>query len=107
MHEKFLMKFWLQVALVAIGATMVGSITFSKKEGDYVYKGDEFGYFSFGGSTVICVFEKDAIEIDDDLLSNSTRSLETLVQVGMKLGVSTRKLSETKLPNLESCILGD
>lgn len=35
------MKFWLQVALVAIGATMVGSITFSKKEGDYVKKGDE------------------------------------------------------------------
>ncbi|XP_062175989.1 phosphatidylserine decarboxylase proenzyme 2-like isoform X2 [Alnus glutinosa] len=83
-----------KVALIAIGATMVGSITFSKKEGDYVKKGDEFGYFSFGGSTVICVFEKDAIEIDEDLLSNSTRSLETLVQVGMKLGVSTRKLSE-------------
>jgi phosphatidylserine decarboxylase len=29
------------VALIAIGATMVGSITFSKKEGDYVKKGDE------------------------------------------------------------------
>lgn len=70
---------------------MVGSITFTKNEGDYVHKGDEvlsfyfdlllcstlrgkkilyalniisfflisqFGYFSFGGSTVICVFEK-------------------------------------------------
>ncbi|KAL0335158.1 UNVERIFIED_CONTAM: Phosphatidylserine decarboxylase proenzyme 2 [Sesamum radiatum] len=37
-----------KVAFVAIGATMVGSITFSKKEGDYVKKGDEFGYFSFG-----------------------------------------------------------
>ncbi|KAK6919688.1 Phosphatidylserine decarboxylase-related, partial [Dillenia turbinata] len=47
-----------KVAFVAIGATMVGSISFSKKEGDYAYKGDEFGYFSFGGSTVICVFEK-------------------------------------------------
>ncbi|KAG9160148.1 hypothetical protein Leryth_015037 [Lithospermum erythrorhizon] len=47
-----------KVAFVAIGATMVGSITFQKKEGDLVQKGDEFGYFSFGGSTVICVFEK-------------------------------------------------
>ncbi|KAK4401911.1 Phosphatidylserine decarboxylase proenzyme 2 [Sesamum angolense] len=74
-----------KVAFVAIGATMVGSITFSKKEGDYVKKGDEFGYFSFGGSTVICVFEKDTIKIDDDLLENSSRSLETLVSVGMKL----------------------
>ncbi|KAG5000555.1 hypothetical protein JHK87_021627 [Glycine soja] len=47
-----------KVAFVAIGATMVGSITFTKKKGDYVKKGDEFGYFSFGGSTVICVFEE-------------------------------------------------
>ena len=30
-----------QVAFVAIGATMVGSIAFVKKEGDYVHKGDE------------------------------------------------------------------
>ncbi|XP_062208147.1 phosphatidylserine decarboxylase proenzyme 2-like [Phragmites australis] len=79
-----------KVAFVAIGATMVGSITFLKNEGDYVHKGDEFGYFSFGGSTVICVFEKDAIEFDADLLANSGRSLETLVSVGMTLGVSKR-----------------
>lgn len=77
-----------KVAFVAIGATMVGSITFTKKQGDYVRKGDEFGYFSFGGSTVICVFQKDKIEIDDDLLANSARSLETLVTVGMTLGVA-------------------
>ncbi|XP_004485545.1 phosphatidylserine decarboxylase proenzyme 2-like isoform X2 [Cicer arietinum] len=82
-----------KVAFVAIGATMVGSITFTKKKGDYVKKGDEFGYFSFGGSTVICVFEKDSIAIDEDLLANSSRSLETLVSVGMRLGVATRKLS--------------
>ncbi|CAD6228038.1 unnamed protein product [Miscanthus lutarioriparius] len=79
-----------KVAFVAIGATMVGSITFLKKEGDYIHKGDEFGYFSFGGSTVICVFEKDAIQLDADLVANSERSLETLVSVGMTLGVSTR-----------------
>ncbi|XP_066315901.1 phosphatidylserine decarboxylase proenzyme 2-like [Miscanthus floridulus] len=79
-----------KVAFVAIGATMVGSITFVKKEGDYIHKGDAFGYFSFGGSTVICVFEKDAIQLDADLVANSERSLETLVSVGMTLGVSTR-----------------
>ncbi|KAI3903684.1 hypothetical protein MKW98_032338 [Papaver atlanticum] len=81
-----------KVAFVAIGATMVGSITFSKEEGDFVKKGDEFGYFSFGGSTVICVFEKDAIKIDDDLITNSARSLETLVTVGMTLGVARNKM---------------
>ncbi|XP_050272640.1 phosphatidylserine decarboxylase proenzyme 2-like isoform X2 [Quercus robur] len=96
-----------QVAFVAIGATMVGSISFSKEKGDHVRKGDEFGYFSFGGSTVICAFEKGAIEIDEDLLSNSARSLETLVYVGMTLGVSTKKPSGNGLPNLGSCNLGD
>ncbi|KAJ6817170.1 phosphatidylserine decarboxylase proenzyme 3-like isoform X1 [Iris pallida] len=92
-----------KVAFIAIGATMVGSITFTREEGDYVHKGDEFGYFSFGGSTVICVFEKDAIKIDEDLIANSERSLETLVAVGMSLGVSKRKQAE--LPRLEKCTL--
>ncbi|KAL9405765.1 hypothetical protein Peur_002737 [Populus x canadensis] len=94
-----------KVAFVAIGATMVGSITFSKKAGDHVKKGDEYGYFSFGGSTVICVFEKDAIEIDEDLLANSARSLETLVSVGMKLGVATKKQAKVNLPNFDNWVL--
>ncbi|PON90208.1 hypothetical protein TorRG33x02_140580, partial [Trema orientale] len=95
-----------KVAFVAIGATMVGSITFLKKEGDRVKKGEEFGYFSFGGSTVICVFEKDSVIIDEDLLANSARSLETLVSVGTKLGVS-EKSPNTALPNLETCSIKD
>uniref|UniRef100_A0A0E0N7V7 Phosphatidylserine decarboxylase proenzyme 2 n=3 Tax=Oryza TaxID=4527 RepID=A0A0E0N7V7_ORYRU len=93
-----------KVAFVAIGATMVGSIEFLKEEGDYVHKGDEFGYFAFGGSTVICVFEKDAIEFDADLLANSARSLETLVSVGMRLGVSTRN-RDLQPQELEKCSL--
>ncbi|CAL4959339.1 unnamed protein product [Urochloa decumbens] len=93
-----------KVAFVAIGATMVGSITFLKNEGDYVQKGDEFGYFSFGGSTVICVFEKDAIHFDADLVANSERSLETLVSVGMILGVSKRN-SRLQVPELQRCSL--
>ncbi|KAM0921207.1 hypothetical protein ACQ4PT_007090 [Festuca glaucescens] len=91
-----------KVAFVAIGATMVGSITFLKKEGDYVHKGDEFGYFSFGGSTVICIFEKDAIQFDADLVANSERSLETLVEVGMTLGTSKRN-RELQVPELQKC----
>ncbi|WVZ67337.1 hypothetical protein U9M48_016428 [Paspalum notatum var. saurae] len=92
-----------KVAFVAIGATMVGSITFLKNEGDYVEKGDEFGYFSFGGSTVICVFEKDALQFDADLVANSERSLETLVSVGMTLGVSTR--NKGQIPDVQKCSL--
>eukprot|EP00250_Pteridium_aquilinum_P033218 c5332_g1_i2 orf=210-2240(+) len=78
-----------KMAFVAIGATMVGSINFTKNEGDQVKKGDEFGYFSFGGSTVICVFQKGAIDFDEDLVANSERSLETLVYMGTSLGIAT------------------
>lgn len=36
---------------------------------------------------------EDSIRIDEDLLANSGRSLETLVSVGMQLGVWTRTLA--------------
>ncbi|KAF1879607.1 hypothetical protein Lal_00033264 [Lupinus albus] len=88
--------FLQMVAFVAVGATMVGSITFTKKKGDHVKKGDEeveiccvkqFGYLSFGGSIVICVFEKNSIAFDEDLIANSNRSLETLVEVEIVSGI--------------------
>ena len=34
------------MAFVAIGATMVGSITFTKRDGDHVKKGDEVSLFT-------------------------------------------------------------
>ena len=49
---------------------------------------------------------QDTLEIDEDLLENSTKSLETLVAVGMKLGVSTKKQAGPELPNLENCAIG-
>lgn len=42
--------------------------------------------FVAGGSTIVCVFEKNAVEWDDDLLVNGRASLETLVRVGMGIG---------------------
>ncbi|MCO5590555.1 hypothetical protein L7F22_044526 [Adiantum nelumboides] len=98
-----------KVAFVAIGATMVGSINFTKNEGDRVKKGDEFGYFSFGGSTVICVFQKGAIDFDEDLIANSERSLETLVFMGMSLGVSTaisvQDMATTPRPTIRQSVV--
>lgn len=76
------------VAIVCIGATMVGSIVFTGEVGTTYQKGDELGYFAFGGSTVIALFGADALAIDADLLHNSSRSLETLVKMGARLGCS-------------------
>lgn len=58
----------------------------------------------FYTSLLIWYVVQDSIEIDEDLLANSARSLETLVSVGMRLGVS-KKTSNHGLPNLESCVL--
>lgn len=40
---------------VCIGAMMVGSINLVVKKGDQVKRGDEFGYYAFGGSTNVCM----------------------------------------------------
>ena len=64
-----------------VGATMVGSIiqTYSDTE---VKRGEEKGYFKFGGSTVILIFEKDKVLIDSDLLGNTENGFETEVMMG-------------------------
>ena len=45
------------VMVVAVGATVVGSILFTKGVGATVSKGEELGYFAFGGSTVLTLFQ--------------------------------------------------
>ena len=74
--------FWL----VDVGAFGVGTIvqTFS---GEKHSKGDEKGYFKFGGSTVILVARAGAIKFDDDLVKNSADGLETRVLCGERIGV--------------------
>jgi len=74
------------VLFVSVGATMVGSIGYSVKTGDRVNKGDEMGWFAFGGSTVLLFFAKGRIQFDDDLLVNSGKPIETLVAMGNTIG---------------------
>ncbi|KAJ7449678.1 phosphatidylserine decarboxylase-domain-containing protein [Mycena latifolia] len=78
----------LPVAFVAIGALLVGSIAWTNggEPGKAVKKGDELGYFAYGGSTVVAVFPKGVIEFDADLVANSMVPVETLVKVGNSLG---------------------
>lgn len=75
------------VVFVAIGATLVGSIVWTANSGDMVSKGDELGYFKFGGSTCIALFQPGFVEWDSDLAANSERSLETLVKMGDHIGM--------------------
>jgi len=75
-----------RVFAVCIGAMMVGSIKTTVEEGQEIKRGDEFGYFAFGGSTIVVLFERGVVQWDEDLLINGKASLETLVRVGMGIG---------------------
>lgn len=53
------------------------------------FRGDETGYFQFGGSTIVMIFQKDRITWDQDLTFPSSRygrPVETLAMMGQKLG---------------------
>ncbi|KAJ7577445.1 phosphatidylserine decarboxylase-domain-containing protein [Mycena floridula] len=76
-----------RIAFIAIGAMLVGSIVWTggAAPGE-VKRGDELGYFKYGGSTVIALLPPGIVEFDKDLLKNSEEPVETLVKVGMSIG---------------------
>ncbi|KZT02970.1 uncharacterized protein LAESUDRAFT_660698, partial [Laetiporus sulphureus 93-53] len=79
------------IAFVAIGAMLVGSIHFTcPPQGRSVSRGDELGYFAYGGSTVVVLFPPGLIEFDQDLQHFSAESVETYVKVRGCLGRAGR-----------------
>ncbi|CEP62707.1 phosphatidylserine decarboxylase 2 LALA0_S06e01860g [Lachancea lanzarotensis] len=74
------------ILYIAVGAMMVGSIIFTCKEGQKIERGQELGYFKFGGSTILLVISSQNVLFDTDLLQNSHEQIETLVKVGMSVG---------------------
>ena len=79
-------KYIGNVIMAEVGATMVGSII-QTYNGNNITKGDEKGFFKFGGSTVVLLFEKDKITIDKDLLRNTSSGMETEIRMGEKIAL--------------------
>lgn len=76
------------IGIVAVGALLVGSVDWTNASGSEVKKGDDLGWFQYGGSTVILLFPQEAgVTWDSDLLSASEKSVETLVKVGEHIGL--------------------
>lgn len=80
------------VLMIEVGATMVGRIV-NRHGAARVKKGEEKGYFAFGGSTVILCFQKGRIAPDADILKNSAEGVETLVRRGERIGSVSCKYS--------------
>jgi phosphatidylserine decarboxylase len=68
-----------RVMVICVGAMMVGSTVITRKTGEHVKRAEELGYFKFGGSTILLLFEEGVMKFDDDLADNSATALETLV----------------------------
>lgn len=49
------------VAVLPIGMAQVSSVNMTAVEGAFLNKGDEFGYFQFGGSDIVLLFQKEAV----------------------------------------------
>ncbi len=77
-----------EILYLEVGACCVGSIVQTYTPGKPVAKGQEKGYFKFGGSTVILLFKPGVIQLDADLLNNTEAGLETLVKMGTGLGTA-------------------
>jgi phosphatidylserine decarboxylase len=70
-----------RVMIVCVGAMMVGSTVITRRAGEHVARAEELGYFKFGGSTLLVLFEPGVMKFDDDLVENSKSALETLVSL--------------------------
>lgn len=75
-----------RILVLEIGATCVGSICQTFSAGQPVAKGSEKGYFRFGGSSTITIFEPGRIRFDDDLIQNSQHHRELYAKIGDHLG---------------------
>ena len=62
-------------------------VSFSKVHPYVIYKkGDEAGYFGFGGSTVVLLFKKDSVDMHKSFSSFSNK--EVTVKMGQAVGLS-------------------
>ena len=75
-----------RVLLIEVGATCVGSIRQSYQPGAKVQKGDEKGYFRFGGSSTITIFEPGRVTFSGDLVEQSSEHRELYARMGDSVG---------------------
>ncbi|QIF05436.1 archaetidylserine decarboxylase [Roseimicrobium sp. ORNL1] len=71
-----------EVLLLEVGATCVGTVKQTYRAGEPVQKGQEMGYFIFGGSCFITIFEPGRVKLSADLLKHSAQQHEVYARMG-------------------------
>ena len=77
-----------KVLYIEVGATNVGSVIQTYVPGSTYEKGAEKGYFSFGASALILLFEKGRIAIDRDLIEGTETGYEMRCLMGQPLAAA-------------------
>ncbi len=75
------------IIMMEVGALLVGKIVNHHNDIESVQRGQEKGYFEFGGSTVVVLLKENVAIIDEDILKNSDEDYETVVKFGEKIGI--------------------
>ncbi len=70
------------VTIIPVGAMFVGKIKYTHAFETMSTKGDELGYFEFGGSTVVLLFEPGMVTVREDILRHSAQGYETNIVMG-------------------------
>jgi phosphatidylserine decarboxylase len=76
-----------KIAYIEVGAIMVGKIVQTHRWNKPFMRGEEKGYFLFGGSTVIVLGEKGAWKPSADIVKNTNDGIETYLQLGQEVAV--------------------
>ena len=71
--------------MMEVGALLVGKIV-NHSHRTQIHRGEEKGYFQFGGSTVILLVKKNTVLIDHQILEMSLNGYETPVKYGSMIG---------------------
>ena len=76
-----------RIAYIEVGAICVGKIVQSHSWKKPFMRGQEKGYFLFGGSTVVILGEKGAWKPSQDILTNTNKGIETYLQLGQEVAL--------------------
>lgn len=74
------------VAQVEVGAMLVGKICNHPPRPE-IHRGDEKGYFLYGGSTIVLLLPPNAARLPESLFTATAQGLETRVKMGQRLSL--------------------
>lgn len=77
-----------KVCVIPIGITEISSVTIQKKVGQRVNKGDELGYFSYGGSTLCLAFQPKAVKNFTVKAPSKTNTTGDAIDVNAQIAIA-------------------